>query len=1197
MDKQQAQTTIRDVLQKPFDREKYINFISNLLNHIERRDVHYSGSLVPEAYRGHINQYWRVGKYVSPDDEQMDVLVVEVKSLSKLDRARTTLRNFAINRLKQFEKDYSLIAFYSKEDQGADWRFSFVKIEHEAYQDDKGKVKTRTDFTPARRYSFLVGEHETSYTAQKQLLPLLQADIADPTIKSIEDAFSIEKVTDEFFQQYSELYLKLSAHISKEPALQCKSKEETRQNVSRFAKKLLGQIVFLYFLQKKGWLGVPKDQNWGTGSRRFMRERFEQNHQANQNYYGDFLQYLFYEALANDRKGTEDPAWYARFDCKIPFLNGGLFEADYDWQANAIKISNDLFHNGEKNKAGDIGTGILDVFDRYNFTIKEDEPLEKEVAVDPEMLGKVFENMLDVSERKSKGAFYTPREIVHYMCQESLIHYLADSVKHIPKVDLEAFIRKGHLFLENDMAAMQADRKIASGEQLTTKHSSGFPASIREYADLLDEKLANIKICDPAIGSGAFPVGLLHEIVNARLILQTLTGKNVNAYELKRHCIQQSIYGVDIDASAIDIARLRLWLSLIVDESDYATIAALPNLDYKIMQGNSLVEDFEGIQLFNDDFINQQDDTDAKIEALKKERKQLETEFRTLLETKKLTVELKKQLDKKSATIEKKIAHLQSAHIKQGGVFDLINEAKLKAEKLEELHKNFFSACTPTKKAEIRDQISILEWELIEATLKERNQTNALQKIQTLKQSNEKPFFLWKLNFPEVFKQHGGFDVVIANPPYIDSEMMVHQGLEKLRAHLSEKMKFTRGNWDIYVAFFEVGLGLLNSTSSLIFITPDKWLSKPFGEELRKGILDNVYSITETGRKVFKTAKVDSIITIITSRKNSLLESLTFIDGKAIQISLIEKSILETPFSFDWLFSSHINLLLRLEKLPYKFIEFALCENACATSDAYKLKEYINNIDPNEFDASKYLKVINTGTIGKYTSKWGDKPMTYLKEKYAYPVVKRDRFLQDFKNSYGKISIKSKIIIKGLTLLDGCLDKEGTTVPGKTTLVVTSDYLYLALAIINSEIAIFYIKQKYQGSSYNQGITFTKTMINNLPSPDIRAINTQSIETLIEYFLVPSYGKELLLETFYNQLINGLVYELYFPKEIKAANKEILKHLEDIKPITNDMSEEVKLAIIQSEFDRLYDPGHPVRNNLETLDSVEPVRIIKEALR
>ena len=184
MDKQQALNYISEVLQNPFDREKYINFISNLLNHIERRDKRYSGGEVQEAYRNHINQYWRVGKYISPDDEEVDILIIEVKSLSKLDRARTTLRNFAINRLKQFEKDYSLIAFYSKEDQGADWRFSFIKIEHKAYLNDKGKVKIRTDFTPARRYSFLVGVHESSYTAQKRLLDLLQDDTQDPTLSN-----------------------------------------------------------------------------------------------------------------------------------------------------------------------------------------------------------------------------------------------------------------------------------------------------------------------------------------------------------------------------------------------------------------------------------------------------------------------------------------------------------------------------------------------------------------------------------------------------------------------------------------------------------------------------------------------------------------------------------------------------------------------------------------------------------------------------------------------------------------------------------------------------------------------------------------------------------------------------------------------------------------------------------------------------
>ena len=149
---------------------------------------------------------------------------------------------------------------------------------------------------------------------------------------------------------------------------------------------------------------------------------------AYENFFNDVLEPLFYDTLATDR-GHE--AWCNRFNCRIPFLNGGLFEplADYDWRKTDIILPNKLFTNTERTKAGDIGTGILDVFDRYNFTVNEAEPLEKEVAIDPEMLGKVFENLLEVkAPQRSKGSFYTPREIVHYMCQESLINYLDTAV-------------------------------------------------------------------------------------------------------------------------------------------------------------------------------------------------------------------------------------------------------------------------------------------------------------------------------------------------------------------------------------------------------------------------------------------------------------------------------------------------------------------------------------------------------------------------------------------------------------------------------------------------------------------------------------------------------------------------------------------------------------------------------------------------
>ncbi len=234
-------------------------------------------------------------------------------------------------------------------------------------------------------------------------------DYIDDDSKTIEDliqAFDIEKVSKEFFDKYKNLYLKMHSELQR----LCDADEIVRldfekHNVSidDFAKKTLGQLVFLYFIQKKGWLGVDKDKDWGSGDRKFLRNLFEGRYGKYNNFFNDILEHLFYEALASDRgKG----AWFDRLNCRIPFLNG------YEYQKTDLTIDNNLFKE------------IFDTFDLYNFTVKEDEPLEKEVAIDPEMLGKVFENLLPENIRKGNGAFYTPRGIVHYMCRESLINYL-----------------------------------------------------------------------------------------------------------------------------------------------------------------------------------------------------------------------------------------------------------------------------------------------------------------------------------------------------------------------------------------------------------------------------------------------------------------------------------------------------------------------------------------------------------------------------------------------------------------------------------------------------------------------------------------------------------------------------------------------------------------------------------------------------
>ena len=619
MDKAAAQKLVQETLQSSFDKGRFVYLLKNILNRFDESKAFHARGHVKEKFRTTtpiIKTYERIGTYSGPDGKKTDLLIVYLQKESAIDRARTALRNFVADYLKQRDmKDAALVAFVAPD--GEDWRFSFIKMEYKF--NEKGKVEE--EFTPARRYSFLVGKNENSHTAQSRLLPLLLDDEGQPTLEDLEDAFSVEQATREFFEKYRDLFLRLKEALDEIVEKEHKIKVEfkTKQvSMVDFAKKLLGQIVFLYFLQKKGWFGVRRGSPWGSGSKHFLRELFDKKNGDYNNFFNDILEPLFYEALRLERPGD----YYSRFDCRIPFLNGGLFDPinDYDWVETEILLPDDLFSNDRHTKEGDAGDGILDVFDRYNFTVKEDEPLEKEVAVDPEMLGKVFENLLEIKNRKSKGTYYTPREIVHYMCQESLIEYLYGefnpemvayetigddqmamfgneakkkqldlTIEHrqrslIDKKDIETLTRYGESVVEHE-------RRVVSEGRETDRYSFKLPERIRANAPRIDEKLAGIRVCDPAVGSGAFVVGMMNEIIRARSALTPHVGEHEKhtPYDFKRHAIQNCLYGVDVDSGAIEIAKLRLWLSLVVDEEERENIQPLPNLDYKIVCGNSLL--------------------------------------------------------------------------------------------------------------------------------------------------------------------------------------------------------------------------------------------------------------------------------------------------------------------------------------------------------------------------------------------------------------------------------------------------------------------------------------------------------------------------------------------------------------------------------------------------------------------------------
>lgn len=870
MDKQTAINIVRETFQNTFEKNRFIYFSKNILNSIDESKAFHVRGYVPEIFKDHIKTYERIGTYTDPENKKTDILIVYLQKETTLDRARTAQRNFVARYLKdRGEKDAGLIAFVSPDEE--DWRFSFVKMEYKLVETPKGTIKAEEEFTPARRYSFLVGKNENSHTAQSSLVPLLREDEHNPTLKEIEEAFSIERVTKEFFEKYCELFLKvkeaLDGIVEKDVNIK---KDFTQKGVSTidFAKKLMGQIVFLYFLQKKGWFGVKRTEDWGTGSKHFLRELFLKKHGDYSNFFNDILEPLFYNTLA-----TKRPKDYSdRFDCKIPFLNGGLFDPinDYDWIDTDIALPNELFSNDTKTSEGDSGTGVLDIFDRYNFTVKEDEPLEKEVAIDPEMLGRIFEKLGAITEinydeylkaiksrnkteenrfNKKFGVYYTPSEVVHYMCKESLINYLSKELRNkLSKEATDFFIKHGEAFIEHQKAAKEKKEKKPNykGDYTLNKYFK----EIKKYPYEIDTLLADIKICDPAVGSGAFLVGMMTEIFKARLFLfQTgcikedsyinRDGKEVlrSSYNYKRDAIQNCLYGVDIDPGAIEIAKLRLWLSLIVDEEDIKHIKSLPNLDYKIMQGNSLLETYGGIKLFDERIIYTSElDNRERINRIKEDINKLSQEYIQLHSAGKVS-ETEKQLlgtklkDKNS--LLKKLSSQNNKPAEKTPLLDILSEAKKKADKLKQLHEAFFKASQKDEKDELKNQIESLVWDLVEVSMKENKKESSLLEIKNFKRSNSKPFFLWKLHFEEVFQDKGGFDIVIANPPYVraDAPDPTHMAFRKNLEETND-YKTLYEKWDLFIPFIEKSLNLLNDRGNLKYITSNSLCTSKYAHKL-----------------------------------------------------------------------------------------------------------------------------------------------------------------------------------------------------------------------------------------------------------------------------------------------------------------------------------------------------------------------------
>lgn len=742
----------------------------------------------------------KYGEFITHDNRKVELYEITVEDFNKVKIARVGLGALV---KKLIIGNNAVFATFKYEDvTDKHWRFSFIAYDS-FFQD--GQVQT-TETNP-KRYTYVFGdEHETYRTATDRFLELESKNKIK--VKDIQDAFAVEAMSKEFFDEYREThYAKFIKYLTGDEFVKKGGKYELVpvQNPSPFlasvfngdkvtardfCKKLLGQIVFLYFLQKKGWMGSPTgNYKSADGDKDFMKNFFEQAG-ADDTFYTVWLTKLFYDTLNKERE-NDDFEMPDKSIVKIPYLNGGLFDKESE-KHDFLTFPKELF------------TDLFDFFNRFNFTIYENSPEEHTVAVDPEMLGHIFENLLE--DNKDKGTFYTPKEIVHYMTQESLIEYLVTHLGENTKEGIDLFVK-------------QKDKEQLSDEQLN------------EINSLLDK----VKICDPAIGSGAFPMGLLQEIFTLKERIAFDLGYSVwSPATVKENIIQNSIYGVDIEKGAVDIAQLRFWLSLIVDAD---VPKALPNLAYKIVVGNSLVSKFE------DEVIEIDWSTDSAKGGL-------------------FAQEL----------IEKKIDLLKQISEKQKSYF------KAKGQKKEKLAKEIRTLKLDILSTELKVMIETKGTALdrnakptkkqMEGFLQTEGWCKALDKIQHLK-NNEEPFshFDWALDFPELLnpliiedKDKRGFDIVIGNPPYI-KEYTKKEAFDGFR-----NSPYYQGKMDIWYGFACMCIDLLKKNGAECFIAQNNWITSAGASIFRNKVLNETEIKLFTdfwNYKVFKSAGIQTMIYLL----------------------------------------------------------------------------------------------------------------------------------------------------------------------------------------------------------------------------------------------------------------------------------------------------------------------------------------------
>ncbi len=621
-------------------------------------------------------------------------------------------------------------------------------------------------------------------------------------------AFSIEKVTKDFFEEFKNEIDNFEKNIKG-----LKEKDDRRS----YAILLINRMIFLYFIQEKGWLNGKKD---------YLYDRFLycEEHNPKLNYYDEILKPLFFECLnipvdkgfiknrsERAKKLYENFESQTDLECDpkfhgIPYLNGQLFERHEKYEIDTdIKINNEVFKKLFDN-----------LLNKYNFTVREDLGYDADIAVDPELLGRIFENMINVEERKKTGSFYTPRPIINYMCKQSLKEYLLDNIQFTAPekiIYLIDNIEDENLYSQNRIVKVERNYRVSESTDGRKYRVDKLEA--KEILNLLDR----VKICDPAVGSGAFILGMLQLLLLIKKKLNYYAfNRNIDLYETKKNIIEKNLYGIDIQEEAVEISHLRLWLSLTVEYEarSIEDVKPLPNFNYKIIQGNSLISQFGGV------------DFDEKIDNIK-----------DVLQTTMFSIQFQ---DEFSIIIANRNAYFNAT----------------------------------TNKKEIEKEIFEAEFSIIKRILQDINKYESDEQVTKIVK-NKEDYCSWILSFPEVFvdkpDKDKGFDIIIGNPPYVNTKD-VNKLQYKDVLHNSYGYKD-----DLYNYFVFRGMSRLKNKGVLAYITSDTFLTIQTKLNLRELLQDKYLKELIITPKAFD-ALVDTVIFIVKNQsKKSIDYSFEFIDA------------------------------------------------------------------------------------------------------------------------------------------------------------------------------------------------------------------------------------------------------------------------------------------------------------------------------